>query len=135
MLRAHGHGDHGRAGLGRRLRRELLEVGVLREGGEVTEVRGQRRAVDAGARENERLELRQRGQRADVCDLRTPAEAQPLARSADLPADHDFITFRFTGIHYDAPEDVRFAYRLIGTDTTLRTTRDAVEPSRTAVVG
>ncbi len=64
------------------------------------------------------------GLKAAITSVRQGAEELLLTASTDLPADHDFITFRFTGIHYDAPEDVRFAYRLVGTDTTLRTTRD-----------
>ncbi len=64
------------------------------------------------------------GVRASITNVRQGAEELPIGTVADLPADHDFITFRFTGIHYDAPEDIRFAYRLIGTDTLLRTTRD-----------
>lgn len=64
------------------------------------------------------------GLKAAITSVRQGAEDLLFNSSVQLPADHDFITFRFTGIHYDAPEDVRFAYRLIGTDTTLRTTRD-----------
>lgn len=64
------------------------------------------------------------GVQASITGVRQGAEELPIGVDAQLPADHDFITFRFTGIHYDAPEDIRFAYRLIGTDTLLRTTRD-----------
>ena len=67
---------------------------------------------------------RRRGLKASITSVRQGGEEITRAMAGDLPAEHDFITFRFTGIHYDAPEDVRFAYRLIGADTTLRTTRD-----------
>lgn len=43
---------------------------------------------------------------------------------AQLPPGHDFLLIRFTGLHYTAPQDLRFAYRLIGSDTTVRITRD-----------
>jgi ligand-binding sensor domain-containing protein len=58
------------------------------------------------------LEVSQGGEQLD------PASAIVLA-----PAQ-DFLTIRFTGIHYASPEDVRFAYRLVGADTTVRYTRD-----------
>lgn len=67
---------------------------------------------------------RTRGLKAAITHVRQGAEELPPAPSAELPADRDFITFRFTGIHYDAPEDLRFAYRLVGADTSMRTTRD-----------
>ena len=44
--------------------------------------------------------------------------------SLELSQAQDHITIRFTGIHFGAPEDVRFAYRLVGADTTVRFTRD-----------
>ena len=45
-------------------------------------------------------------------------------RPARLPPGQDFLLIRFTGLHYAAPQDLRFAYRLIGSDTTVRITRD-----------
>lgn len=42
----------------------------------------------------------------------------------ELAPGEDYLHFRFTGLHYPAPEDLRFAYRLIGSDTTIRYTRD-----------
>ena len=51
-------------------------------------------------------------------------EELALSSGAELPPDRDFLSIRFTGIHYAAPEDLRFAYRLIGLDTMLHFTRD-----------
>ncbi len=65
-----------------------------------------------------------RSLKAAITSVRQGGEDLPAGIRADLPAGRDFITFRFTGIHFDAPEDVRFAYRLVGADTSLRTTRD-----------
>lgn len=48
----------------------------------------------------------------------------PWSAGVLLPAARDFLTVRFTGLHYAAPEDVRFFYRLIGADTAWRATRD-----------
>ncbi len=70
------------------------------------------------------IALHGEGIKAAITEARQGAEGLVLGVRADLPADRDFLTFRFTGIHYDAPEDLRFAYRLIGTDTVLRVTRD-----------
>lgn len=64
------------------------------------------------------------GVKAAITGARMGAEDLLTSQLTGLPADHDPISFRFTGIRYDAPADIRFAYRLIGIDSTLRTTRD-----------
>ena len=51
-------------------------------------------------------------------------EQIPLDSALHLRYDQNFLTFRFAGLHYAAPEDVRFEYRLIGFDPRVRTTRD-----------
>ncbi|MBK9760747.1 MAG: histidine kinase [Flavobacteriales bacterium] len=61
---------------------------------------------------------------AVVLSVRQGGEALALIGGAELTPGHDFLSIRFTGIHYAAPEDLRFAYRLIGSDTTVHFTRD-----------
>ncbi len=61
---------------------------------------------------------------AVILSVRQGGEALALTGGAELPPDRDFLSIRFTGIHYAAPEDLRFAYRLIGSDTTVHFTRD-----------
>ena len=61
---------------------------------------------------------------AAITAVRQGADDLPVGAHARISAGHDHITFRFTGIHYDAPEDLRFAYRMTGIDTLLHVTRD-----------
>ena len=48
----------------------------------------------------------------------------PLEQGIDLRHDQDFLTFRFTGRHHAAPENIRFQYQLIGYDERPKVTRD-----------
>lgn len=51
-------------------------------------------------------------------------QSLPLDSALALRHDQNFLTFRFAAPHYAAPGQVHFAYRLIGFDPTVRTTRD-----------
>ncbi len=62
--------------------------------------------------------------RTVISEVVQAGDRLPLAGGVRLPPDRDFLTIHFTGLHYQAPGDIRFAYRLLGADTTLRTTRD-----------
>jgi ligand-binding sensor domain-containing protein len=61
---------------------------------------------------------------AVIVSVRQGGDELPLIGGLELTPERDFLSIRFTGIHYAAPEDLRFAYRLIGADTTVRFTRD-----------
>lgn len=62
--------------------------------------------------------------RAVITSVRQGVDELPTGIHAMIAAGDDHISFRFTGIHYSAPEDLRFAYRMTGIDTALRLTRD-----------
>lgn len=51
-------------------------------------------------------------------------EALPTDRELRLRHDQDLLTFQFTGEHHAAPENVRFAYQLVGYDVGPKITRD-----------
>ncbi len=51
-------------------------------------------------------------------------EQLPLDSLLRLDYEQNFLTFHFAGLHYAAPEDIRFEYRLIGFDPRIRITRD-----------
>lgn len=62
--------------------------------------------------------------RTCILDVVQGADHLDTASAITLSPAQDFLTIRFAGIHYGSPEDVRFAYRLVGGDTTMRYTRD-----------
>lgn len=59
-----------------------------------------------------------------ITDVLQGGDRLDPALPARLPPGRDFLSIQFTGLHYEAPQDLRFAYRLIGSDTTVRITRD-----------
>ncbi|MEO8067109.1 MAG: histidine kinase [Flavobacteriales bacterium] len=59
-----------------------------------------------------------------ITTLRWGNELLSTAGVAELRHDQNFITIQFAGLHYSAPEHIRFQYRLAGFDEDIRTTRD-----------
>lgn len=65
------------------------------------------------------------GPRALVLERRSGDVVHEASGHALLPHDRNFITFRFAAPYFGAsPGDRRFAYRLVGQDTTVRVTAD-----------
>lgn len=62
--------------------------------------------------------------RAHITALDWGDQGLPLDSAITLRHDQNFLTFRFAAPHYAAPGQVRFTYRLVGLDPTLRATRD-----------
>ena len=59
-----------------------------------------------------------------ITSMRWGAEPIPLREHISLSHDQNLITVQFAGLRFAAPEHIRFEYRLMGSDTTVRTTRD-----------
>lgn len=59
-----------------------------------------------------------------ITAMRWGAEPIPLREHIALHHDQNLITVQFAGLRFSAPEHIRFEYRLLGSDTTVRTTRD-----------
>ncbi len=65
------------------------------------------------------------GPRALVLERRSGDLVHEAVGHAQLPHDRNFITFRFAAPYFGAsPGERRFAYRLVGQDTTVRVTAD-----------
>lgn len=59
-----------------------------------------------------------------ITSMRWGAEPIPLSEHISLDHHQNLITVQFAGLRFAAPEHIRFEYRLMGSDTTVRTTRD-----------